>query len=536
VAGRSKRPVRVLRPRWSYPDITRALTETLEQHAATSEILHAISSSPTDLEPVFQTIAQRAKRLCNARECGVFRFDGTLIHLVAQADTSASWAIALRRAFPRPPGRGSITARAVLTRSVVHVPDVLADPDYDLVEASRSEGIRSVLSVPILRDGGVVGVITVDRREPRPFLETQIRLLKTFAAQAVIAIENVRLFKELEARNHDLTEALDQQTATSEVLKVISRSVFDLQAVLDTLIENATRLAVAEGGLLARFDGEVFRILAGYGASPEVREYWQRNVIRPGRGAPIGRAAIERQTIHIVDLLADPEYELHEAQRVHGGRSVLVVPMLRQDDLLGVIFMYRTEVRPFTDKQIDLVATFADQAVIAIENVRLFTELQEKNRALTRAHAQVSESLEQQTGTSEILRVISASPTDTQPVFDAIAQSAMRLCSGNFCNVLRYDDDLLQLAAQAHITAEGVEALERMFPMRPSRATVAGRVVLETTVIHLPDVQQDVEFDQPLAAALRARSALGVPMLRDGQPIGAIVVGRSEPQPFAQTN
>ena len=164
------------------------------------------------------------------------------------------------------------------------------------------------------------------------------------------------------------------------MLKVISRSTFDLGPVLETLVENATRLAVAEAGLLVRFDGEVFRVVAGYGASPEVSEYWRRNVIHPGRGSPIGRAALERQTVHIVDLLADPEYELREAQRIHGGRSVLGVPMLRQNDLIGVFFIYRTTVRAFTDKQIELVTTFAEQAVIAIENTRLFEEVQARNR------------------------------------------------------------------------------------------------------------------------------------------------------------
>jgi two-component system NtrC family sensor kinase len=403
-------------PAASYADLQRevehlagALSEALEQQTATSEILRVISRSPTDLRPVLDTVAERADRLCEAFDAAIFFLDTDRLRLAAHHGPILIGPIG---ALTLPLVRGIVGARSVLDGRTIHVADMQTEGGEfpESSENARRMGFRTILCVPLMREGVAIGWIQLRRTEARLFTERQVALLQTFADQAVIAIENVRLFKELEARNSELRVALEQQTATSEVLKVISRSTFDLQPVLETLVENAARLAGAEGGLIARFDGEVFRFPAEYGASPEFSKYWRRNVIRPGRGSMIGRAALERRTVHIVDVLADPEFEHYEAQRAGGYRSVLAVPMLRRDDLIGVFFMWRTEVRAFTDKQIDLVATFADQAVIAIENARLLSELQAKNANLT-------EALERQTATSEILRVISRSPTDVQPVF-----------------------------------------------------------------------------------------------------------------------
>src|SRR5215471_4284160 len=255
--------------------------------------------------------------------------------------------------------------------------------------------------------------------------------------------------RELEQR---LAEAEAQQAATSDVLKVISRSTFALESVLEILVENATRLAKADGGLIGRVEGEAFRFLANHGASPEYREFIRRNVVRPNRGLVTGRVALSRQTVHIVDVLTDPEFELHEAQRAAGYRSVLAVPMLREGELVGIFFLWRTEVRAFTDKQIELVTTFADQAGIALENARLLGELQSRNAALT-------ELLEQQTATSEILSVISSSPTNVQPVFDTIARNAAILCEATNSGVFRFTDGLIHLAAHHNWTAEEVEAV-----------------------------------------------------------------------------
>ena len=281
-------------------------------------------------------------------------------------------------------------------------------------------GYRAALSVPMLRDNGPVGAIVVFRQERRPFTDREIGLLRTFADQAVIAVENVRLFTELEARNSELRVALEQQTATSELLKVIGRSTFDLQPVFETLAENAVRLCESERSFIFRFDGQLLRVVATHNASAEIIDFVERNPIAPGRGSATARAALERRTVHVHDAQTDPEYT-YGSRQVDRFRTILTVPMLRAGELLGVILIYRHEIRPFSDNQIALLETFADQAAIAIENARLLRELQAKNADLT-------EALEQQTATAEILRVISTSPTDLQPVLDTVVKSAVRFC------------------------------------------------------------------------------------------------------------
>ncbi len=501
----------------------RDLTETLEQQTATGEILRVISSSPTDAQPVFDTIARSALRLCEGGFSVVTRYDGELLHLSAHAHAAIEGVDVMRRIFPMSPSRINLVGRVILTGAVVHVPDVQADAEYAQT-LSQTLGNRSSIGVPMLRDGHPIGAIMVGRLEVRPFSDAHIALLQTFADQAVIAIENVRLFQELEQRNRDLTETLEQQTATGEILRVISSSPTDVQPVFDTIVRSAARLCEAYDVVIFTKEGERLHVGAHHGPIPldfadqPIRRDWAT-----------GRAVIDRAPVNVRDLSKEGiEFPGGQALALRmGHRGILSVPLMREQEAIGAVTMRRTEARPFSEKQVALLQTFADQAVIAIENVRLFKELEQRNHDLT-------ETLEQQTATGEILRVISSSPTDVQPVFDTIAQSAMRLCDAAYSVIGRYDGQLLHLVAHARVREEGVEALQQLFPMRPSRATTTSRAVLERTVVHVPDVLEDPDYARPVALALQNRSTLAVPMLHDGEPIGTISVGRLEPRPFTE--
>ncbi len=501
------------------------LTEALEQQTATAEILSVISQSPTDAQPVFDTIVQRAVRLCGGLYGTAHGFDGGLVTLAAHHNCTAEVLEALRQAFPMPPDRRMMSGRAILTRTVVHVDDVLADPEY-VQNVGRAGGFRGVLAVPMLRDGNPIGAIVVIRGQPGPFSETQIALLQTFADQAVIAVENARLFKELETRNGELRVALEQQTATSELLKVTGRSTFDLQPVFETLAEHAIRLCEAKRAVITRFDGRVLRVVAVQNVTPELRAFLEANPIAPGRHSASARAALERQTVHILDVQTDPEYTLR-AREIEPSRTTLAIPMLRTGELLGVILIFRHEVRAFTDSQVALMETFADQAAIAIENARLLNELQAKNADLT-------EALEQQTATSEILRVIGRSQTNVQPVFDTIVANAVSLCGAHQGAVYQFDGELVHFVAHANYAPEVLEVLGRMYPRLPQPDQVSGRAILSRAVAQIEDMLADPLYSRDLASAASWRSQLAVPMLHGSEPIGAIVIARPEPGLFAE--
>jgi GAF domain-containing protein/anti-sigma regulatory factor (Ser/Thr protein kinase) len=504
----------------------RELTEALEQQTATSDILRVISSSPTELTPVFDSVLHNALRLCGAEAGILWLWDepAASFHPTAMRGAPDAYAEFIRRAPIRPaPDTG--LGRIVTDRRAVHIADVSAEELYrqgDPLRVATVEalGARTFLAVPMLREGTLIGAFTVYRQRVEPFSERQVALIQTFADQAVIAIENVRLFTELQVRNRDLTEALEQQTATSEILRVISSSPTDLEPVFHTILANACRLCDANLATIWRYNGKDLIGAAHHNCSPEFANFLMRTPIRPGPAGPARKAALERRVVHVADMTIEPGFSPIVLQIEH-ARTVLAVPLLRESTLIGVVAIFRREVRPFTEQQVALVQTFADQAVIAIENVRLFKELQQRNRDLTVA-------LDQQTATSEILGVISSSPTDVHPVFNAIANSAARLCEAVDAMVLQVDGEVLRLVAHHGPMPAGDVPLHH--------GTLGGRTVIERRLFHIDDLQAEgEEFPEGSAIARQRghRTVLSVPLLREGVAIGNIQLRRHEVRPFS---
>jgi GAF domain-containing protein len=699
-AGSGKRPDKAVA---AGREFRMALAEALEQQAATSEILRVISRSKTDVQPVFDAIADSARTLCRATSANVFTYDGEMIRVATITKLHPAYTETMHQLYPRRPGRETGVARAIMTRRVVVIPDVVADRDYSAALGSHATagGFRSVLAVPLMREGKAIGAIAVGRPESGAFPRRQVALLETFADQAVVAIENVRLFKELEARNRDLTEALEQQTATSEILRVISQSPTDVQPVFDTIAAAALKLCSANSSNVLTFDGDLLRIAALVTATPEgahaVRGIYPRAA---NNGHAAGRAILRRELVVIPDILEDSEFEITETALTGGFRSILAVPLMRNRTPIGAIVIGRAQAGPFPGKQIELLRTFADQAVIAIENVRLFDEtrealdqqraagevltaisssiadtkpvfdvilqscqrmfegnivgvmlvrddnmldlgsyvgqgseelrklfplplthetasgravlerrvvanpdteapdvpellcrlgricgyrsitaapmifegrgigalwvarsfvgsLNEKQLTLLKTFADqaviaiqnarlfkelqvrnrdLTEALEQQTATSEILRVISQSPTDVQPVFDTIADAALKLCKASTVGVYTFDGELVRIAATANLDREGAEAFVKLWPRPPARDTASGRAIVSRQIVVIPDVLEEADYSIGAAAAATGfRSVVSVPLMRDGAPIGALGVGRSEPGAFPDT-
>jgi GAF domain-containing protein len=483
-------------------DCKRQLTEALEQQTATSEILGVIASSPTDVQPVLDVVAETAARLCDATDGLIVRPEGDGLRIVAHCGP-----VPLPAELVVPFNRGFPAGRAMLDGQTIHLHDSQTEEieiEYpEIAVIAQRSGTRTSLNTPLLRAGVAIGCIGIRRTEVRPFTEKQIALLKTFADQAVIAIEHVRLFKVLEERNSELREALEHQTATAEVLGIISRSPTDVQPVLDAIVESAARVCGVDDVVLRLNQGNAMVPRSHFGSVPIP-------VVEVDIDTPTPRWIREHGTLHIPDVRAQNDFPFMSDAPV---RTFLAVPLRLQKEFIGGLVARRTEVRPFTSAQIKLLETVADQAVIAIENVRLFQELKE--------------SLEQQTATSEILGVIASSPTAIQPVLDTVAENAVRLCEATDAQIRLVDGEVTRLAASfGTLAAPETRAITLGNP--------SGRAILTRQTLHIPDLQErKEEFPDAVGVRRALRTFLSAPMLREGTPIGVINIRRMEMRPFS---
>ena len=514
------------------------LTASDEQQMATAEVLRVIAASSQELRTTLRDLTVRAIRLLDAAGGGIFRVDGAILRRVTSREAGEADEVWIER----PLDHRTISGRAVLDRRVQHIHDVTDTAEAgDVLPESQAlrarMGVRTFLAVPLLKGDVAVGVIFVGRHEVRPFTDREVALLETFANQAVIAIENARLFEELERRNAELqesnrqvTEALEQQTATASILGIIASSPTDVQPVLDAIVASAQRLTDASTAVLWRIEGNVLRgaaITADQGLNRE-RLLREERPIEPSN--PNGRAALERRTIRVDDM-ANPGWEVHSetaaAQRLARFRSLASAPLVRDEQVIGVLSVSRNEVRPFGDAHVALLETFADQAVIAIENARLFDELEQSNRDLT-------QSLEQQTATAEVLRIIAGSPTKLEPVLQAVAENAARVCGAEDAHVRLLDGDALRLAAAYGSVPS--QAVGDAFPAGPS--SVGGMSMVERRTVHVSDLLAEpadrFAMARKLAVELGFRAIVSAPLLLEGEAIGNLTLRRLEPGPFTE--
>ncbi|HTE98146.1 MAG TPA: GAF domain-containing protein, partial [Bradyrhizobium sp.] len=491
--------------------------QALERQTATAEILKVIASSPSDTTPVFEAIANSAKRLLGGFSTAVFRLlDGT-VHLAAFTPTHPAADAALKADFPQPVENFE-AFRLAQHGEPIAIPDTEEVSHAPAREIARLHGFRSMLWVPMMNGGVTIGIICVTRVEPGSFANQHVQLLQTFANQAVIAIENVRLFNETK-------EALERQTATAEILRVIASSPSDVQPVFDAIAASANRLLGGFSSTVFRFIDDTAHLKAFTPTTPEADEILQSTFPRPVADFAPFQMTQAGEMIQIPDTEA-PTYELKEIARARGYRSMLYAPLMNKGVSIGFIAVTRVQPGSFADHHVQLLKTFADQAVIAIENARLFEEVQAKTRDLT-------ESLQQQTATADVLKVISRSAFDLQTVLDTLVESAARLCEADMAAITRQKGDAYFRAGSYGFSPEFMNYVKDI-PVKAERATIIGRTLLEGKVTHVPDVHSDPDYSFSEGQRLSGdpRTILGVPLLREGNPVGALALLRRAVRPF----
>src|SRR5262245_22256571 len=504
---------------------TRERDEALEQQTATSQILNVISSSPSDLQPVFQAILENATQLCEAKFGTMYLYENGAFRpaAVLNAPKALVEFIWQRGSFHAQPG--TALERLMQTGAVAYTADKFAGG-----AAARFGGARSLMAVPMSKESKLIGAIIIYRQEVRPFADKQVELVKNFAAQAVIAIDKARLINQLRQRTDHLTESLEQQTATSEVLRVISSSPGELEPVFQAMLENARRICEAEFGALYRCEGGLLRTVAMQGAPQAFIEERRRNpLVRPPPQTALARAMATKQPVQIADIVnephyfdAPPGYSAVQLTKLSGARTVLTVPMLKENELIGAIVIYRTEVRPFSDKQIELVKNFAAQAVIAIENTRLLNELRE--------------ALQQQTASLEVLEIISSSPRELEPVFKIILQNATRICTASFGNLYLHAEGQIYLVASHNVPPAFANTRRgrRQYPAESALSKVL-RTKEPAGVTDLAATRPYIDREQWAVEAVElggVRTAVCVPLLKEKQLVGIIAIYRQEVVPF----
>jgi GAF domain-containing protein len=504
--------------------LLKELRESLQQQTATADVLKTISRSSIDLETVLNTLVETVARLCRADKVYMFSRRDDKNHMLAAYGLTEE-AREFIVTHPLAIDRSTVSGRVVLERRVVHLSDVLQDPEYIFWEGQKLSGVRTLLGIPLLREDALVGIFIISRTRVEPFTDKEIELVTTFADQAVIAIENARLFEELRDRQAELARSVDELTATGDVLKIISRSSIDLEKVLDTLAETVVRLCRADQAVMHRRQDDKYNVVAECGLSAEAKEFFLAHPSVHDRATMAGRVAVERRVVHIPDVLDDPDYTYREGQKLAGHRTSLGIPLLREDTLVGIFVITRTRVEPFTDKEIELATSFADQAVIAIENARLFEELRDRQAELAR-------SVDELTATGDVLKTISRSTIDLEIVLDTLVETVIGLCRSDQAVMFRRQDDIFKIVAARGLSAEAKEFI-LAHPPTADRGTIAGRAASERRTVHIPDVFHDPEFTYWEGQKIVGfRTMLAIPLLREDTLVGLFVLIRTQVDPF----